>query len=102
MTRDASTLRGKDFLDYAQYMPGGFFIYRAGGGEEILFANDNFVKIFECKNFEDFIDYTGGSFKGLVHPDDLERVERQIADQVGNSGDSFDYVQYGNLYLLQI
>ena len=94
MTRDASTLRGKDFLDYAQYMPGGFFIYRAGGGKEILFANDKFVNIFECESFEDFIDYTGGSFKGLVHPDDLERVERQIADQVGNSGDSFDYVQY--------
>ncbi|MCR4817526.1 MAG: EAL domain-containing protein, partial [Fretibacterium sp.] len=94
MTRDGSTLRGKDFLDYAQYMPGGFFIYRAGGGKEILFANEKFVNIFECDSFEDFMDYTGGSFKGLVYPDDLERVERQIAGQVGDYGDSFDYVQY--------
>ena len=85
---------GRDFLNYAQCMPGGFFIYRADGGEEILFANDNLVELFECGSFEELMAYTGGSFKGLVHPDDLERVERQISDQVGESGDSYDYVQY--------
>ena len=94
MTLDGITLRGKDFLDFAQYMPGGFFIYRAAGEKEILFANDNFVNLFECENFEEFMEYTGGTFKGLVHPDDLERVVCQIKDQLGNSGDSFDYVHY--------
>ncbi|MCR5346226.1 MAG: EAL domain-containing protein [Fretibacterium sp.] len=86
--------KGNDFLNYAQYMPGGFFIYKAGGGEEILFANDNFMNLFDCSDFEEFMEYTGGSFHGLVHPDDLERVRRQIADQVIKSGDSFDYMQY--------
>ena len=30
----------------------------------------------------------------MVHPDDYRRVERQIYEQIENSTDDFDYVEY--------
>ena len=79
-----------------QNMPGGFFIYRADISEEIIFANDEFIRIFECDDFNDFMQYTGGTFYGIVHPDDLKRVEAQIIAQINvpSNKDRFDYVQY--------
>ena len=61
-----------------------------------MFANDEFIKIFECEDFDDFMSYTGGTFYGLVHPDDLERVESQIISQIESpdNQDKLDYVQY--------
>ncbi|MBR1603122.1 MAG: EAL domain-containing protein [Synergistaceae bacterium] len=77
-------------------MPGGFFVYKADESEEIIFANDEFIKIFECEDFDDFIKYTGGTFYGVVHPDDLRRVQAQIVSQINSPSnqDRFDYVQY--------
>ena len=77
-------------------MPGGFFVYKADESEEIIFANDEFIKIFECEDFDDFMQYTGGTFYGVVHPDDLKRVESQIISQINSPGnqDRFDYVHY--------
>ena len=59
-------------------LPGGFFIYEAEGEEKILFAETNIVRMYGCSDFAEFMEYTKGSFKGMVHPDDLHRVENQI------------------------
>ncbi len=75
-------------------MPGGFFIYRAGGGEEILFANRALLQIFHCDTLKEFREYTGNSFRGMVHPDDLDMVEQSIHNQVFNSQRDLDYVEY--------
>ncbi|MBR1672659.1 MAG: EAL domain-containing protein [Fretibacterium sp.] len=74
-------------------LPGAFFVYRATGGEEILFANEALIRIFECDSMEDFIKFTGGSFSGLVYPEDVEKVNRTIWDQISVSG-GYDYVKY--------
>ena len=75
-------------------MPGGFFIYRAYGDEEILYANDFLIEIFGCKNLDEFKKLTGYTFKGMVHPDDLERVENSIAHQIAIDERNIDYVEY--------
>ena len=74
-------------------LPGAFFVYRATGGEEILFANEELVRLFECDSMEDFIKFTNGSFSGLVYPEDVEKVNRTIWDQISISG-GYDYVKY--------
>ena len=51
-------------------MPGGFFIYRADGDEEILYANQALLRIFGCGTMQEFREMTGNSFRGIVHPDD--------------------------------
>ena len=75
-------------------MPGGFFIYRANGDEEIIFANAALVRLFGCDSLEEFRQLTGNSFKGLVHPDDLEAVEKSIWEQIAHSQYDLDYVEY--------
>ncbi len=79
------------FLDQ---MPGGFFIYRADGNEEIIYANKAMLRLFDCATMEEFQVLTGNSFRGIVHPDDLEAVEESIAEQIRHSQYDLDYVEY--------
>ena len=75
-------------------MPGGFLIYRADGAEEIIHANQALLQIFGCRSLEEFREWTGNSFKGVVHPDDLEEVEQSIRQQIAESQYDLDYVEY--------
>lgn len=40
-------------------LPGGFFIYEAGGNEQILFADENVIRLFGCKTFDEFFRVRG-------------------------------------------
>ncbi len=82
------------FSDCFSYIPGGVFVYRASGDEEILYANRYVIELFECGSPEEFITYTGGSFKGMVHADDLDKVEHTIWSQIRTSDNQFDHVKY--------
>ena len=75
-------------------LPGGFFIYNADDEEKILFAETNVVRMYGCETFEEFLEYTGGSFKGMVHPDDLVRIQNQIQAQTVYGEKRHDYVRY--------
>lgn len=75
-------------------MPGGFFIYHADGNEELIYANQAMVNIFGCDDLEDFKEYIGSSFQGLVHPEDLDQVEKSIHSQISMSSKGLDYVEY--------
>lgn len=75
-------------------LPGGFFIYEADESEKILFAENNVIELFGCTSFDDFIEYTGGTFKGMVHPDDIQRIEIQIKAQTIFGEKRHDYVRY--------
>ncbi|WP_051524704.1 sensor domain-containing phosphodiesterase [Pseudobutyrivibrio sp. MD2005] len=75
-------------------LPGGFFIYEAEGDEKIIFAETNVVKLFDCETYEEFLDYVGGRFKGMVHPDDLHKIENQIEAQTTYADKRHDYVRY--------
>ena len=75
-------------------MPGGFFIYHADGNEEMIYANMAMIAMGGWDGFEDFNRHIGGSFRGLVHPDDLQRVENSIHSQIKSSDKALDYVEY--------
>lgn len=74
-------------------MPGGFFIYHADGNGEIIYANQSLFRMYSCSNLEEFKAHTGYTFRGLVHPNDWERVDESIRSQV-EERDGFDYVEY--------
>ena len=78
----------------ADAMPGGFFIYHADGNEELIYANRAMLSIFGCETLEQFKAHTGFTFPGIVHPDDLERTETAIAEQIAANKDNLDYVEY--------
>lgn len=78
----------------SEEMPGGFFIYKADGDEKLLYTNNAMLRIFGCDTLEEFKELTGYTFPGMVHPDDLESVEKSIVNQITSSQYDLDYVEY--------
>jgi diguanylate cyclase (GGDEF)-like protein/PAS domain S-box-containing protein len=75
-------------------LPGGFFIYKATGSEELCFVDNNVISIYGCTTAEELRELTGNSFRGMVLPEDLERVEGEIFAQTFACGERHDYVHY--------
>ena len=73
--------------DIAENAPGAVVVHKAGGEGDILFANNEVIDLFECESLADFMEHTGGTFKGIVHPDDQNRVFEELTkldlDEVG-------------------
>lgn len=91
--------------DFAEGLPGGFFSYHADDDLSVLSLNKELMTIYECDSQDEFRQFTGNSFKGMVHPDDLESVLEEIDSQIENS--NIDYVEYriitkkGNIKYIQ-
>ena len=77
-----------------EHMPGGFFIYKADESETLLYANKAVFNIFGCEGMEDFKAFTGYTFRGMVHPEDYEKVSALIKKQIYESGNEQDHVEY--------
>ena len=80
--------------EIGRHMPGGFFIYRAEGNEELIYANDATISLFGCDDLDDFKELTGYTFKGMLHPDDYAAVTDSVNDQIRMSNESMDHVEY--------
>ena len=91
---DAESIVATQIKDFLDEIPGGFFIYEAAEEEKILYANRALLHIFKCETFKEFLELTGGSFRGVVHPDDLKEVEKSIQEQITQSQDDLDFVEY--------
>ena len=79
--------------EVADGIPGGFFSYHADGELEIISFNRELIRMFGCTNADEFRDYVGNSFKGIVFPDDFDRVQASIEQQITDNND-IDYVEY--------
>lgn len=66
--------------EFAKNVPGGFILCRAN--EEILLANDAVIKLCECQDAEDFKKYTGNTLRGMVHPEDWEKVNEALSGRL--------------------
>lgn len=79
----------------AEQMPGGFFIYRADDSQEVLFINRAGCHIFGCDTVEEFRKLTGNTFRGMVHPEDFDKVKASIEKQIASDEENqLDYVIY--------
>lgn len=83
-------------FNYLDYLPGGVFVYKADGDEKILFANRKTLEIFECSNYHEFLQLTGGTFKGLVYHEDYEKTNDSIWKQIEDTENNknVDHVIY--------
>ena len=80
--------------EIGRHMPGGFFIYKSEAPEELLYANHAVIDMFGCDDLEDFKRHTGYTFKGMLYPEDYEKVSSSIVDQIKVNDDNMDYVEY--------
>lgn len=95
ITADPQNLRTVcEMLRFMDEMPGGFLIYCADETEQIVYANRALLRIFQCRTLQEFREYTGNSFRGFVHPEDLEAVENSIREQISSNRHDLDYVEY--------
>ncbi len=79
--------------EIGRHMPGGFFIYKAED-EELLYVNKEVLNIFGCETLDEFKELTGYTFKGMIHPEDYEKVSKEITGQIKENDDQMDYVEY--------
>ncbi|MBR1628141.1 MAG: response regulator [Lachnospiraceae bacterium] len=69
--------------------------YRADESQEILYVNYPTCRIFGCENLEEFRKLTGFTFRGMVHPEDFEKIQSSIDDQIADkTNHQMDYVVY--------
>lgn len=74
--------------------PGGFITYKADASQKLMAVDKSIAHIYRCESVEDFREYVGDSFIGMVHPDDRERIQKEIAEQVNSSEWKMDYIKY--------
>ena len=79
--------------EVAEGIPGGFFSYHADGGLELISFNSELIHMYDCESAEEFREYVGNSFCGIVHQDDFLRVQRSIDKQI-TEDNNIDYVEY--------
>ena len=65
----------------ASVIPGGFFIYKEDEKRELIYANQRVCDIYGCEDIDEFKALTGFTFNGMVHPDDLYKIQNQIQAQ---------------------
>lgn len=92
--REKESNKRKNMSAMLETMSDGFFIYMADGDEHLLYANPRVVQLFGCRTATEFKELTSNTFPGLVHPDDLKRVQWEIHSQVKESDRNMDYIRY--------
>ena len=80
--------------EIGRHMPGGFYIYKAEGDEEIIYINDAAISLFGCSDYDEFKAHTGNTFKGMLHPEDYEKVTSSVNDQIRANNTNIDHVEY--------
>ena len=86
-----------DIEEFSKGMPGGFFVYEANEEERLLYASESMARLFNCESISDFRNFVGNSFKGIVYPEDYERINEIINKQqfeLPQNVDKIDYVRY--------
>ena len=73
---------------------GGFISYKAGGNQELIGVSKSIVAMYECETEEEFREYVGNSFIGMVHPDDRYRIDGEINEQIPHTEWKMDYIEY--------
>ncbi|MBR2578065.1 MAG: PAS domain-containing protein, partial [Erysipelotrichaceae bacterium] len=80
--------------EIGRHMPGGFFIYKAEEPEELIYVNKAVLDIYGCDSLDEFKNLTGYTFKGMVYPDDYDRISSSIIHQINTSDEQMDYAEY--------
>ena len=82
--------------DVTENLPGAFLIYKADPTDDaLLYASQELIELVGCKTFREFMDFTGGHFSALIHPEERERVQQSIWQQIDSHSDgNDDYVAF--------
>ena len=94
LIREKEEFKHQSMAQVLANMSDGFFIYNAFGDEKILYANPPVLKLFGCDTMDEFRKLVNNSFSGMVHPEDLKRVQKEISQQVVQTDKRLDFIRY--------
>lgn len=92
--REKESNKRKNMANMLETMSDGFFIYEADGDENLVYANPRVIQLFGCRTLTEFKELTSNTFPGLVHPEDVKRVQWEIHSQVKENDRNMDYIRY--------
>lgn len=75
-------------------LPEGICVIRDNGKEDILFANRSLIRMYKCHSFEEFLSFTGGSFRGMVELSDYRPLSEVDASSARKVGEGQYYVSF--------
>ena len=79
----------------SEQIPGGFFVYLADESQRLIHVNRMCLRLFGCETEQQFRELTGFTFRGLVHPEDFEKIQASIDEQIADPANrNLDYVEY--------
>ena len=92
------TIKNTEFLhqvalNYMEYVPGGVIIFDATNAE-ILYVNVRVLDIFECDSVEEFRQLIGVHFKNTILPEDYDKVNEELQNQVKSGSTLTKQVTY--------
>ena len=73
---------------------GGFFSYKADSSQELIMVSQSIVTMFGCNTEEEFREYVGNSFVGMVFAEDRYRIQKEIDEQIVSNQWKMDYIEY--------
>ncbi len=73
---------------------GGFISYKARGMQELIGVSKSIIAMYDCETEEEFRQYVGNSFVGMVHPEDRYRIDGEINAQIPDTEWKMDYIEY--------
>ena len=92
---------GKVFSDqnpfashFTDRMAGGAFVCRRMEGHELLYVNEGIVRLFECDSPEEFMDFSGGSYDGMVNSSQLRTILKEVESQIRDRGQALGHLFY--------
>lgn len=94
LMREREDHKRENMAEMLATMSDGFFVYQAADDEKILYANPPVLDIFGCETIEEFNQLVNSSFKSFVHPEDRNRVQWEINEQIKRSETNMDYICY--------
>ncbi len=80
--KDPALEKYKMFIDN---MAGGAFVCNAHGEHELRFASDNLVSLFECKDREEFYEFTGGTLEGMTKETSFSVIRKEVKLQISEA-----------------
>ena len=75
-------------------LPEGICVIRDNGKEDILFANRSLIRMYKCHSFEEFLSFTGGSFRGMVEISEYRPLSEVDASSARKVGEGQYYVSF--------
>lgn len=80
--------------DVSMHLPGAFIIYRADKeDDEIYYVNRELLRLAGCDTQDEFLSYSGKSFRNLIREDEQEMIENSIWEQI-EGGHNNDYIYF--------